>query len=56
MLGSDICRTCSACFRPFGVRGLGVHFGESPMRDAALAMHDPATRNDLPAGRPPAPA
>jgi hypothetical protein len=28
----------------FGVRGLGVHFGESPMRDAALAMHDPATR------------
>jgi hypothetical protein len=28
----------------FGVRGLGVHFGDSPMRDAALAMHDPATR------------
>ena len=28
----------------FGVRGLGVHFGVSPMRDAALAMHDPATR------------
>jgi len=28
----------------FGVRGLGIHFGESPMRDAALAMHDPARR------------
>ena len=28
----------------FATRGLGVHFGESPMRDAALAMHDPATR------------
>jgi hypothetical protein len=28
----------------FGVKGLGVHFGDSPMRDAALAMHDPATR------------
>ena len=28
----------------FGARGLGVHFGASPMRDAALAMHDPATR------------
>ena len=28
----------------FGVRGLGVHFGDSPMRDAALAMHDPARR------------
>lgn len=24
--------------------GAGVHFGESVMRDAALAMHDPATR------------
>ena len=28
----------------FATRGLGVHFGESPIRDAALAMHDPATR------------
>jgi hypothetical protein len=28
----------------FTVKGLGVHFGESPMRDAALAMHDPSTR------------
>lgn len=28
----------------FAVRGLGVHFGDSPMRDAALAMHDPASR------------
>ena len=43
MLGSalsDLQRVLPA----FGVRGLGVHFGESPMRDAALAMHDPATR------------
>jgi hypothetical protein len=43
MLGSalsDMQRVLPA----FGVRGLGVHFGESPMRDAALAMHDPATR------------
>ena len=43
MLGSaiaDIQRVLPA----FGVRGLGVHFGVSPMRDAALAMHDPATR------------
>jgi hypothetical protein len=27
-----------------GVRGLAVHFGESPMREEALALHDPATR------------
>ena len=43
MLGSalsDLQRVLPA----MGVRGLGVHFGESPMRDAALAMHDPATR------------
>ena len=43
MLGtalSDLQRVLPA----FAVRGLGVHFGESPMRDAALAMHDPATR------------
>ncbi|HUQ81049.1 MAG TPA: hypothetical protein VM076_07930, partial [Gemmatimonadaceae bacterium] len=43
MLGSalsDLQRVLPA----FGVRGLGVHFGVSPMRDAALAMHDPATR------------
>ena len=43
MLGSvlsDLQRVLPA----LGVRGLGVHFGESPMRDAALAMHDPATR------------
>jgi hypothetical protein len=43
MLGSalsDVQRVLPA----FGVRGLGVHFGVSPMRDAALAMHDPATR------------
>jgi len=43
MLGSaltDLQRVLPA----FGVRGLGVHFGESPMLDAALAMHDPATR------------
>jgi hypothetical protein len=43
MLGSslsDLQRVLPA----FGVRGLGVHFGESPMREAALAMHDPATR------------
>jgi len=43
MLGttlSDLQRVLPA----FGVHGLGVHFGESPMRDAALAMHDPATR------------
>ena len=43
MLGSvvsDLQRVLPA----FTVRGLGVHFGESPMRDAALAMHDPATR------------
>jgi hypothetical protein len=43
MLGSalsDLQRVLPA----FGVRGLGVHFGESPMHDAALAMHDPATR------------
>ena len=43
MLGttlSDLQRVLPA----FAVRGLGVHFGESPMREAALAMHDPATR------------
>jgi len=43
MLGSalaDLERVLPA----FAARGLGVHFGESPMRDAALAMHDPATR------------
>ena len=43
MLGSalsDLQRVLPA----FGVRGLGVHFGESPMRESALAMHDPATR------------
>jgi hypothetical protein len=43
MLGSalaDLQRVLPA----FAARGLGVHFGESPMRDAALAMHDPATR------------
>ena len=43
MLGSaltDLQRVLPA----FAVRGLGVHFGVSPMRDAALAMHDPATR------------
>ena len=43
MLGttlSDLQRVLPA----FGVRGLGVHFGDSPMQDAALAMHDPATR------------
>jgi hypothetical protein len=43
MLGSalaDLQRVLPA----FVARGLGVHFGESPMRDAALAMHDPATR------------
>ena len=43
MLGSslsDLQRVLPA----LSVRGLGVHFGESPMRDAALAMHDPATR------------
>ena len=26
------------------VKGLGVHFGESPMRRSALAMHDPGKR------------
>ena len=43
MLGSaltDLQRVLPA----FTARGLGIHFGESPMRDAALAMHDPATR------------
>jgi hypothetical protein len=43
MLGSalsDLQRVLPA----FAARGLGVHFGESPMHDAALAMHDPATR------------
>jgi hypothetical protein len=26
------------------LEGLSVHFGESPLRESALAMHDPATR------------
>jgi hypothetical protein len=43
MLGSTLA-DLQRVFPAFGVQGLGVHFGESPMRDAALAMHDPATR------------
>jgi hypothetical protein len=43
MLGSSL-SDMQRVLPAFGVRGLGVHFGESPMRDAALAMHDPATR------------
>jgi hypothetical protein len=43
MLGSAI-SDLQRALPAFGVRGLGVHFGVSPMRDAALAMHDPATR------------
>ncbi|HET6681662.1 MAG TPA: hypothetical protein VFG84_10715 [Gemmatimonadaceae bacterium] len=31
-------------FPALSVRGLGVHFGESPLGRAALALHDPATR------------
>ena len=43
MLGTSL-DDLQRVFPTLSVRGLGVHFGESVLRDTALALHDPATR------------
>jgi hypothetical protein len=41
---ADAVRDLRRVFPEFVAAGLRVHFGESPLRERALAMHDPRTR------------
>lgn len=40
----DVVRDLRLVFPRFDVSGLHVRFGDSPLKDKALALHDPATR------------
>lgn len=41
---SEVVQDLTSVFPSLDLRGLNVRFGESPLADRALALHDPATR------------